>query len=89
MSDVNRAYETATLRDPANWFWVHNRWKPLRASGTRDGKLRNSDFGWLVRSSWVTSYRDGGSAWREPFRFRQAFSFSLASSCLWGILLMI
>ncbi len=25
--DINRALETAVLRDPANWFWVHNRWK--------------------------------------------------------------
>ncbi len=28
MGDVNAAYETAIRRDPANWFWVHNRWKP-------------------------------------------------------------
>ncbi|MEP6662758.1 MAG: hypothetical protein ABJC04_03740 [Verrucomicrobiota bacterium] len=28
MGDVNRAFETAIRRDPANWFWVHNRWKP-------------------------------------------------------------
>jgi len=28
MADVNRAFETAVRRDPANWFWVHNRWKP-------------------------------------------------------------
>lgn len=28
MADVNRAYEAAIRRDPANWFWVHNRWKP-------------------------------------------------------------
>ena len=28
MSDVNRAFEAAVRRDPANWFWVHNRWKP-------------------------------------------------------------
>ncbi|MEI9963246.1 MAG: lysophospholipid acyltransferase family protein [Limisphaerales bacterium] len=28
MRDVNRAYEAAVRRDPANWFWVHNRWKP-------------------------------------------------------------
>ena len=28
MSDVNRAFEVAVRRDPANWFWVHNRWKP-------------------------------------------------------------
>jgi lauroyl/myristoyl acyltransferase len=30
MRDVNRAFETAVRRDPANWFWVHNRWKPAR-----------------------------------------------------------
>jgi KDO2-lipid IV(A) lauroyltransferase len=28
MRDVNRAHEIAVLRDPANWFWVHQRWKP-------------------------------------------------------------
>lgn len=27
MLDVNRAFETAIRRDPANWFWVHKRWK--------------------------------------------------------------
>lgn len=27
MSDVNRAFEIAIRRDPANWFWVHRRWK--------------------------------------------------------------
>lgn len=26
--DVNSAFEAAVRRDPANWFWVHNRWKP-------------------------------------------------------------
>lgn len=34
MLDVNRAFEAAVRRDPANWFWVHNRWKkppPRRA----------------------------------------------------------
>ena len=25
--DVNAAMELAVRRDPANWFWVHNRWK--------------------------------------------------------------
>ena len=25
--DMNRAYEEAIRRDPANWFWVHRRWK--------------------------------------------------------------
>lgn len=28
MLDVNQAFEQALRRDPANWFWVHNRWKP-------------------------------------------------------------
>jgi KDO2-lipid IV(A) lauroyltransferase len=28
MLDVNQAFEQAVRRDPANWFWVHNRWKP-------------------------------------------------------------
>jgi KDO2-lipid IV(A) lauroyltransferase len=27
MRDVNRAFEDAVRRDPANWFWVHRRWK--------------------------------------------------------------
>ncbi|MGC9941178.1 MAG: hypothetical protein ABSE48_05045 [Verrucomicrobiota bacterium] len=27
MRDVNLALEKAVLRDPANWFWVHRRWK--------------------------------------------------------------
>ena len=31
MADVNRAFERIIRQDPANWFWVHNRWKP-RAS---------------------------------------------------------
>ena len=27
MSDINSQYESFILEDPANWFWVHNRWK--------------------------------------------------------------
>lgn len=27
-ADMNLAFETAVRRDPANWFWVHRRWKP-------------------------------------------------------------
>jgi lauroyl/myristoyl acyltransferase len=26
--EINQAFEVAVRRDPANWFWVHNRWKP-------------------------------------------------------------
>jgi len=32
MRDVNRAFEAAVRRDPANWFWVHRRWKPQPGS---------------------------------------------------------
>jgi KDO2-lipid IV(A) lauroyltransferase len=32
MRDVNQAFEQAVRRDPANWFWVHNRWKPARTA---------------------------------------------------------
>ncbi|HEX3627021.1 MAG TPA: hypothetical protein VH280_16550 [Verrucomicrobiae bacterium] len=27
MRDVNSSFEKAIRRDPANWFWVHRRWK--------------------------------------------------------------
>ena len=27
MGDVNAAFEAAVRRDPANWFWVHDRWR--------------------------------------------------------------
>ena len=33
-TDINRAFEVAIRRDPANWFWVHNRWKPMKHRGT-------------------------------------------------------
>ena len=31
MGDVNWAFEQAIRRDPANWFWVHRRWKPVES----------------------------------------------------------
>ena len=31
MLDVNRAFEVAVRRDPANWFWVHDRWKRAKS----------------------------------------------------------
>src|SRR5262249_8298074 len=27
MLDVNQIFDRAIRQDPANWFWVHNRWK--------------------------------------------------------------
>lgn len=29
-AEMNRSFEAAVRRDPANWFWVHRRWKPAR-----------------------------------------------------------
>jgi lauroyl/myristoyl acyltransferase len=28
--DMNHAFELAVRRDPANWFWVHDRWKKAK-----------------------------------------------------------
>jgi lauroyl/myristoyl acyltransferase len=39
MLDVNRAFEAAIRRDPANWFWVHNRWKAAMGRAPRGNKL--------------------------------------------------
>ena len=30
MLEVNQVFEKANRQDPANWFWVHNRWKAVR-----------------------------------------------------------
>jgi lauroyl/myristoyl acyltransferase len=40
-ADINRAFEAAVRRDPANWFWVHNRWKPRgrTAASSPDGAV--------------------------------------------------
>lgn len=38
MRDVNDAFEQAVRRDPANWFWVHNRWKPAKPRRWRRDK---------------------------------------------------
>lgn len=38
MRDVNRAFEIAVRRDPANWFWVHDRWRPSK-SGKHEAAL--------------------------------------------------
>ena len=39
MRDVNRAFETAVRRDPANWFWVHERWKGGQRRAEKAWKL--------------------------------------------------
>ena len=35
--DINSALEAGVLRDPANWFWVHNRWKKPKAKQIQNG----------------------------------------------------
>lgn len=34
MAEVNRRFEAAVRKDPANWFWVHNRWKQFQQPPT-------------------------------------------------------
>lgn len=36
MTDVNEALGKAVLRDPANWFWVHNRWRFISKKNARE-----------------------------------------------------
>jgi KDO2-lipid IV(A) lauroyltransferase len=43
MRDVNQAFEQAVRRDPANWFWVHNRWKPVRPNRRKVNKPALAD----------------------------------------------
>ena len=40
MLDVNRAFEVAVRRDPANWFWVHNRWKSAPPNRSANGRRK-------------------------------------------------
>ena len=37
-ADINREFEAAIRKDPANWFWVHNRWKPDKLPPARTGR---------------------------------------------------
>ncbi|MDR3457909.1 MAG: hypothetical protein P4N60_10720 [Verrucomicrobiae bacterium] len=43
--EVNREFEKAIRRDPANWFWVHRRWKPpgRRVKRMLNGKMAISE----------------------------------------------
>ncbi len=52
MLDVNRAFEVAVRRDPANWFWVHDRWKqskpvalkPEPAKEKQESKIQEAEI---------------------------------------------
>jgi lauroyl/myristoyl acyltransferase len=44
-ADIVQALEAAVRRDPANWFWVHNRWKPVEAkSARRASNIESEEF---------------------------------------------
>jgi KDO2-lipid IV(A) lauroyltransferase len=42
-TDINRAFEAAVRRDPANWFWVHKRWKPRPARVREPGAAQPTE----------------------------------------------
>lgn len=47
-AEVNKAFEEAVRADPANWFWVHRRWKPatskqLARIAARDARRARKD----------------------------------------------
>src|SRR5437773_2906028 len=42
MREVNRAFEAAIRRDPANWFWVHRRWKAAPGQTPRSAEARST-----------------------------------------------
>ena len=45
--EVQNLLGEAVRRDPANWFWVHNRWRPVRpkppASGGESADKKSSE----------------------------------------------
>ena len=41
--DINRDIEGFVRRDPANWFWVHKRWKPPEISVKSSGKKEHEE----------------------------------------------
>jgi lauroyl/myristoyl acyltransferase len=41
--DINLLMEAAVRRDPANWFWVHNRWKPRRTANPQKNPRPDRD----------------------------------------------
>jgi KDO2-lipid IV(A) lauroyltransferase len=43
-ADIVKALEAGVRRDPANWFWVHNRWKPVEARASRRSTLENEEI---------------------------------------------
>ena len=51
MRDVNRSFEAAVRRDPANWFWVHRRWKELTVNAVMEHRRYNSPMATMPAQS--------------------------------------
>jgi lipopolysaccharide heptosyltransferase II len=54
--DMNRAFEVAIRRDPANWFWVHDRWKKSRSTEpvVKEGAEQGAELRIVVRGlNWL------------------------------------
>ena len=51
MLDVNRVLEAAVRRDPANWFWVHNRWKPAKVRNLKARVAAGANSGPATQSA--------------------------------------
>src|SRR6266545_3765140 len=42
-ADIVQAFEAAIRRDPANWFWVHNRWKAPKLKNPKSNAVNTAD----------------------------------------------
>ncbi len=50
LRDINHAFEEAVRRDPANWFWVHNRWKQFEVNGPQLAAPKSGEGGSTVQN---------------------------------------
>ena len=60
MADVNRAFEIAVRRDPANWFWVHDRWKRSKAEAENAKSENSSPQSTVTGEALAARMEDGG-----------------------------
>lgn len=57
-TDMNRSFEAAIRRDPANWFWVHRRWKPGPSDCDGRGKRVRAAGSPAPATAWVSPSPD-------------------------------
>jgi KDO2-lipid IV(A) lauroyltransferase len=56
--DMNRLFEAAIRRDPANWFWVHNRWKADKLPAARAEKSARQNAGFAKAAPTLLTDED-------------------------------